>query len=205
MGFSLKPRDDKFFDHLVAPAEKIVQATEVLSQMVESDHETNRHQVRKIDQLESAADQDQIATFRAIQNSFITPYDRDDLFNIATELENCMDLVNEAAEVILTINLDSYPSKVIKQLKYIRKSAEYTLDAMRNLKNINELREYWHEIKKLETKGDSIRRSVLTSLFTLEKDPIRLLKVKEIVEKLEDILNSMLLISRLTEAIAVNE
>jgi predicted phosphate transport protein (TIGR00153 family) len=205
MGFSLKPKSDKFFTLYINPAEKIMRAAKILRKMSFSSLDENRKLAKEIGKLERGADQDRRITMTSIMSTFVTPFDRDDLHELASNLEDCMDYIDDAAELMLVINLEDYPGRIQKQLKIIEQAGELTMRGMKSLNDLGSLSFFWDDMRYLEHKGDKYRRSMMTTLFEDEKDPIMLLKLKEITEQLEMIINKFEMISDTVESIALKE
>jgi predicted phosphate transport protein (TIGR00153 family) len=182
-----------------------MEASKILRKMSSSDIDENRKHAKEIGILERQADQDRKNTMRKIMSTFVTPFDRDDLHELSSEIENCMDYIDDTAELILVMNLSHYPGRIEKQLKIIDKAGELTHNAMQRLDNLQDLAPYWEEIRYLEHKGDKYRRSMMTFLFEDESDPILLLKLKELTEHLEAIINRFEDIANTVENIALKE
>jgi predicted phosphate transport protein (TIGR00153 family) len=205
MKFSIKPKNSKFFDLYKNPTEKIFAAAKILRKMSYSTIEENRRHAKEIGKLERGADEDRKLTMKAIVATFITPFDREDLHELASEIEDCMDYIDDASELMLVMNIKDYPGRVEKMLKIVEQQADLADHAMKHLDELTSLSNYWEETRYLEHKADKLRRSMMTTLFEDEKDPIRLLKLKEITEQLELIINQFESIADMLENIALRE
>jgi uncharacterized protein Yka (UPF0111/DUF47 family) len=205
MKFNIKPKDEKFFELFSVPAEKIYTAAKILRTMSKSNMDENRRNAKQVGKLERGADDDRKHAMETIASTFVTPFDRDDLHELASEIEDCMDYIDDASELFLVINLQEYPGRVEKMLKIIEQQAELLYNAMNDLNNLDTHSEYWTQTSIYENKADKLRRSMLTTLFEDEKDPIRLLKIKEITEALELIINKFEDIADVVENIALKE
>jgi uncharacterized protein Yka (UPF0111/DUF47 family) len=207
MKINLMPKDVKFYKLFVPVSENIETASDILLEMLESSGDEIRSQTKAIKRFETIADAQRSSILKEIAATFVTPFDRADIFQLVEHLENSMDFIYETAELILILKLDSneYPSKVKKQAKIVNKAAIATAKAMKELKNLDLLTPYFEEMKTLENTADKLKSSLMASLFTLEKDPIRILKIKELAEHFEFIINSLYAVSKIIESIALNE
>ena len=104
MPFSLTPKDSSFYDMFTASAENLVAATDVLSEFIH-DHARRPELADKLRDLEHAADQTTHAIFRQLNTSFVTPFDREDIYNLASDLDDVMDYVEAAADLVVLTQL----------------------------------------------------------------------------------------------------
>ena len=119
---------------------------------------------------------------RRLNQTFVTPFDRDDIYDLASSLDDCMDFMEEAADLIVLYKLDALPARVSDQVQVLQRAAELTAEAMPRLRSMDSLSEYWVEVNRLENQADKIHRKLLAQLFDEVTDPIQLMKLKEIVE-----------------------
>jgi predicted phosphate transport protein (TIGR00153 family) len=207
MKFNFKPKDVRFYKLFIPVTEKTEVGAKILKDMFDSPLEDHVKKAKEIRHIEREADTQKMQILKNIASTFVTPFDRDDLFMLCSQLENSIDLINETSELVLTMKMTSeeYPNKVKKQARILVRCAELTTVAAKGLNDLNSLDFYYKEMRELEKQADKIRRSLLTSLFTKEKDPIRLLKVKEIAEHLEMTIDSFYEITRILENILLND
>ena len=100
MPFSLTPKDSSFYPLFTASAENLVAATDVLSEFVH-DHARRTELNDKLRELEHAGDQTTHAIFRQLNTSFVTPFDREDIYHLASDLDDVMDFVEAAADLVV--------------------------------------------------------------------------------------------------------
>ncbi|WP_334169766.1 DUF47 domain-containing protein, partial [Timonella senegalensis] len=120
-------------------------------------------------------------------------------------LDDCMDYMEEAADLIVLYKLDEIPNKVSDQIAVLQRCAELTVDAMPKLRAMGDLEEYWVEIHSLENQADKAHRKLLAQMFDDVKDPIQLMKLKEVVETLEDAADAFETVANMVETIALKE
>ncbi|MDR2538221.1 MAG: DUF47 family protein [Bifidobacteriaceae bacterium] len=203
-----KPESDKFYPLYQNPAQKLVEMTKLLEKMLYVDLEQKKRIAREIGALEDQANDDRDKITAEIATSFVTPFERDDMFSLAQAIERAIGLIDNAAELLIMIQFDDVeylPSKVTRQMNLIRSSADAIYEAMLDLKHVTKLEKFWGIVRDNEHQADHFRRSMLTKLYTREEDPIRLFKVKEIIELLEEIIDGLLHIAHVVEIIALQE
>ena len=113
--FSLTPKDSSFYPLFTASAENLVAAADVLSEFIH-DHARRPELAGKLRDLEHAADQTTHAIFRQLNTSFVTPFDREDIYNLASDLDDVMDFVEAAADLVVLTGLGTLPAEMSQQV-----------------------------------------------------------------------------------------
>ena len=180
MRLRLTPRDTTFFDLLAASASHLVTGAELLGQMLGADRPTRKELGKAIAEAEHAADDATHTIMRRLNQTFVTPFDRDDIYTLASSLDDCMDFMEEAADLIVLYKVDDLPPRVSDQVQVLQRAAELTAEAMPRLRSMDSLSEYWVEVNRLENQADKIHRKLLAQLFDEVTDPIQLMKVKAV-------------------------
>jgi predicted phosphate transport protein (TIGR00153 family) len=201
----LTPRDTTFFDLFAAQAIHLVTGANLLGEMLGADRSTRKEIGKRIADAEHEADDATHSIMRRLNQTFVTPFDRDDIYTLASSLDDCMDFMEEAADLIVLYKVDALPARVSDQVQVLQRAAELTAEAMPRLRSMDSLSEYWVEVNRLENQADKIHRKLLAQLFDEVTDPIQLMKVKEIVEKLEDAADAFEKVANTVETIAVKE
>jgi predicted phosphate transport protein (TIGR00153 family) len=201
----LTPRDTTFFDLFAAQAIHLVTGANLLGEMLGADRSTRKEIGKRISDAEHAADDATHSIMRRLNQTFVTPFDRDDIYTLASSLDDCMDFMEEAADLIVLYKVDGLPARVSDQVQVLQRAAELTAEAMPRLRSMESLSEYWVEVNRLENQADKIHRKLLAQLFDEVTDPIQLMKVKEIVEKLEDAADAFEKVANTVETIALKE
>ncbi|WP_456826302.1 DUF47 domain-containing protein [Cellulomonas sp. P5_E12] len=205
MRLRLTPRDTTFFDLFAAQAVHLVTGADLLGQMLGADRSTRKEIGKRIADAEHEADDATHSIMRRLNQTFVTPFDRDDIYNLASSLDDCMDFMEEAADLIVLYKVDELPARVSDQVQVLQRAAELTAEAMPRLRSMDSLSEYWVEVNRLENQADKIHRKLLAQLFDEVTDAIQLMKVKEIVEKLEDAADAFEKVANTVETIALKE
>jgi predicted phosphate transport protein (TIGR00153 family) len=201
----LTPRDTSFFDLLAASAAHLVTGANLLGELLGADRPTRKEIGKRISDAEHLADEATHTIMRRLNQTFVTPFDRDDIYNLASALDDCMDYMEEAADLIVLYKLDGLPARVSDQVQVLQRAAELTAEAMPRLRSMENLSDYWIEINRLENQADKVHRKLLAQMFDEITDPIQLMKLKEVVEKLEDAADAFERVANMVETIALKE
>jgi predicted phosphate transport protein (TIGR00153 family) len=160
---------------------------------------------RRMRDAEHAADETTHSIVRRVNTTFVTPFDREDIYNLASGLDDVMDMMDEVVDLILLYEVKDLPTELSTQVEVIQRCAEITSDAMPRLQSMKDLDEYWIEINRLENAGDKNFRRTLAKLFSGEFKAIEVLKLKDIVESLEGAVDAFEKVANIVEQIAVKE
>jgi uncharacterized protein len=201
----LTPRDTSFFDLLAASAQHLVTGSTLLAELLGADRASRKTLAKQMSDVEHLADEATHEIMKRLNQTFVTPFDRDDIYALASNLDDCMDHMEEAAELIVLYRLDALPPRVAEQVQVLQRAAELTADAMPRLRAMADLNDYWVEVNRLENQADKAHRKLLAQLFDEVTDPILLMKLKEVVEKLEDAADAFEKVANTVETIALKE
>ena len=140
-----------------------------------------------------------------MNTTFVTPFDREDIYALASGLDDVMDMMDEVVDQILLYEVKVLPTELSAQVEVIQRCAEITAGAMPQLQSMQSLDEYWIEINRLENAGDKNHRRTLANLFSGEFKAMEVLKLKDIVESLEGAIDAFEKVANTVEQIAVKE
>lgn len=185
MKLRLTPRETKFFDMFAQMCSTLQQGAETLHELLR-DHGNVAVTVQRIKDIEHQGDEMTHAIIRRLNQTFITPFDREDIHKLASSIDDVLDYVNSAAERLLIYKV-SQPPKAAAELSgiVVRQSKELSKAVGLLESRKEEVINHCVEIKRLEGEADYIARKAIGSLFEHERDPIVLIKLKEIYETLE--------------------
>jgi len=202
----LTPRDTKYFDLLAALAQHLVRGSSLLAELLGADKAGREKLADEMHEVEHLADDATHSIMRRLNQTFVTPFDREDISGLASALDDCMDEMDEAAELIVLYKVDTLPDRVSEQVQVLQRCAELTAEAMPRLRSMDKLADYWVEVNRLENQADKLHRKLLAQLFDdLAGDPVLLMKLKEIVEVLENAADSFEKVANMVETIALKE
>lgn len=202
----LTPRDTTYFDLLAASAQHLVRGSSLLAELLGADKAGREKLADEMHEVEHLADDATHSIMRRLNQTFVTPFDREDISGLASALDDCMDEMDEAAELIVLYKVDALPDRVSEQVQVLQRCAELTAEAMPRLRSMDKLADYWVEVNRLENQADKLHRKLLAQLFDdLAGDPVLLMKLKEIVEVLENAADSFEKVANMVETIALKE
>jgi len=202
----LRPVDTSFYDLLTESAQHLVAGASLLAEMLAegADHEDVARRMRE---AEHQADETTHAIVKKVNSTFVTPFDREDIYSLASGLDDVMDMMDEVVDMILLYEVKILPAELSAQVEVLQRCAELTAAAMPNLQSMQSasLEEYWIEVNRLENAGDKNHRRTIAKLFSGEFKTIEVLKLKDIVEGLEEAIDAFEKVANTVEQIAVKE
>jgi predicted phosphate transport protein (TIGR00153 family) len=163
----LTPRDTSFFDLLAASAAHLVTGANLLAELLGADRPARKALAKQINEVEHLADEATHTIMRRLNQTFVTPFDRDDIYGLASALDDCMDAMEEAGDLIVLYKVDELPLRVSEQVQVLQRCAELTAEAMPRLRSMDQLSDYWVEINRLENQGDKLHRELIAQLFDM--------------------------------------
>jgi predicted phosphate transport protein (TIGR00153 family) len=187
---NLLPREEQFFEMLTSQAEVIVNAADLLAAGVEAGNSQLKDAAAEILTLEYRGDEIIHDIFTKLNQTFITPIDPEDIHRLSSTLDDVLDGIEDASFRIVGYQVDPIPDAVKEMAKILQACAANLLQALQALSRHEKVLESCIEINRLENEADRVERSAVTALFQNERDPVRLIKLKEIYEFLEATTNS---------------
>lgn len=149
--FSLTPKDNSFYKIFTDSANNLVAATQVLADFVH----LNGDRVDLMEKLhEHNGDTITHSIFKQLNSSFVTPFDREDIYNLASDLNDVMDAIEAAADIVVLTGLGTLPADMAQQVELILRAAQTTAEAMPRLQTMKDLPDYWIEVNRLENEAD---------------------------------------------------
>ncbi|TIC88362.1 DUF47 domain-containing protein [Nocardioides sp. GY 10113] len=204
MGLRLRPVDTSFYDLFTESAQHLVKGAALLAEML-SESSDKPDVAERMRAAEHAADETTHAIIKKVNSTFVTPFDREDIYDLGAGLDDVMDWMDEAVDFILLYEVDTIPAELSEQVEVLQRCAELTADAMPRLQSMKSLEDYWIEINRLENTGDRNHRRTLAKLFSGEYKTIEVLKLKDIVTSLEGAIDAFEKVANTVEQIAVKE
>lgn len=185
-------RENKFLILLNQMAAKLTDASEVLVELMKSsDDETKRNYYNiKIKEIESAGDEIYESIFHELNTTFITPFDREDIQGLAAKMDDVLDFIHGVAKRTVIYNIKSTPIEFTTLAEIVNEQCQALQISISSIgkvaKSPKSVIGSCHRIHDLETQADGIYAEFVTNLFVECKDPIELIKLKEVVQYLED-------------------
>jgi predicted phosphate transport protein (TIGR00153 family) len=201
----LTPRETSFYDMFAASADNIVVGSKLLLELLGADVAARPELAERMRAAEHAGDEITHSIFHQLNSSFITPFDREDIYSLASCLDDIMDFMEEAVDLVLLYEIKTLPKGVEQQIEVLARAADLTAAAMPNLRSMKNLTEYWIEVNRLENQADQIHRKLLARLFSGEYDTLDVLKLKQVVDVLEEAADAFEHVANTVETITVKE
>jgi predicted phosphate transport protein (TIGR00153 family) len=185
----LMPREGKFFDLFNAHAERIVEGSRELAAMIGSFKELDAH-AQRIDAAERAADKITHECITLLHKTFITPFDREQIHQLITAMDDILDLIQDVAESVALYDLKSVTPEA-RQLAEICQACcglvKTTVSLLTNVKSSEAILKCCEDIDRLESDADRVLRAALSKLFREENDLKQVMKMRVIYDLLETI------------------
>jgi len=185
----LLPRDEEFFDLFVAVATRNKEAAQHLRDLFAEPPERRTPHVEAIKRLEHEADQVTHEVVNRLDRTFITPLDREDIHQLASDLDDVMDAVDGTARRAQIFRLGLAPPGVKQLAEVIQRMVAVLAEGVSRLKKGDDVMRFCVEAKQLEEEGDAIYHEALGQLFEKERDALEVIKWKEIYDNLEQTLD----------------
>ena len=204
MALSFKPVDSAFYDLLTIAATHLVDGAAILAEMLGESVDRVAIASRMRD-AEHQADETTHEIAKRVNSTFVTPFDREDIYALASGLDDVMDFMEEAVDMTVLYEVGVLPAELAEQVDVLQRCAELTAEAMPRLKSMKNLEEYWIEINRLENAGDKSYRRILAKLFSGEYEALTVMKFKTVVDLLEAAIDAFEHVAHTVEQIAVKE
>ena len=205
MRLRLTPKETSFYDLFAKAADNLIVGAGLLTELLGADKSERVEIAERMRDAEHASDEITHGIYKQLNSSFITPFDREDIYKLASLLDDVMDEMDAAADLVALYQIDLLPDGVADQVDVLVRAADLTAEAMPRLRTMKDLQDYWIEVNRLENQADQVYRRLLAHLFSGEYDAITVLKLKEVIETLEQAADAFEHVANTIETIAVKE
>jgi uncharacterized protein len=203
----LTPRETSFYDLFAEQADNLIVGAALLTELLGAGGAAAAGERTKIAErmrnAEHTADESTHKIYNLLNSSFITPFDREDIYNLAGAIDDVCDHVDEAAGNIAGYGVQSIREPAKQQAEVILRSAEKLDDAVGLLEGFKDAGRQLHELRDLEDEGDRLNRTAVAELFSSEQDPLVVIRWKDIHEQLEEAVDACENAADVLEAILV--
>ena len=199
----LLPREEEFFDLFIDVANRNKEAVGYLRKVFEAAADRRTPHVEALKRLEHEADQVTHEVVNRLDRTFITPLDREDIHQLASDLDDVMDAMDGTARRAQIFRLGTAPPGVLRLVDVLERMMGVLAEAVGRLKKGDDVIKYCVEAKQLEEEGDSIYHEALGQLFEKEKDALEVMKWKEVYDKLEQTLDEAEDVANVIESITL--
>jgi uncharacterized protein len=184
-----QPKDKIFFLLFQKATANATETSKALVELVNtSSHERRKELFREIERLEHVGDDITHETYNQLSINFITPFDRDDIHNLVSAIDDVVDYIHGASKRIELYKVETMTPAIVKLAELILKSTEelqIAVSELRNLKNISKIKESTVRINSIENHADDIFDMAIAKLFEEEKNAVEVIKMKDVLFVLE--------------------
>ncbi len=200
--FSLLPRDRTFFDLFIEAGKNSVNAARLLDEMMGKWPDAGALP-RQIVEAENEGDRITHEIIKRLNSTFVTPIDREDIYGLATQMDDIVDFTEEAADFLGLYQIEAPMEQAGALTKVLVAACEQLAMGLENLRDFKDLDKYWIEIHRLENEGDRISRDAVASLFSNGIDPMVVIRWKDIFAVLEEAIDATETAAQILEGIVI--
>ena len=200
--FSLLPRDRTFFDLFIEAGQNAVNASRLLDQMMHSWPDDGGLS-REILKSEQEGDRITHEIIKRLNSTFVTPIDREDIYSLATQMDDIVDYAEEAADFLGLYKIEAPMSQAQALTKVLVAACEQLAAGLEHLPEFKDLDKYWIEIHRLENEGDRVSRDAVASLFSNGIDPMVVIRWKDMFAVLENAIDATETAAQIIEGIVI--
>ena len=198
----MMPRDREFFDLFEEAGRNILRAAELLDRMLR-DYPDQKDLARDILICEQDGDRITHDIVNRLNQTFVTPIDREDIYALASALDDVVDYTEEVADCLGLYKIEA-PMEQAQQLSgVLLQSARQVAEAMPRLRGFRDISHYTVELNRLENEGDRITRAAIASLFEGGIDPMVVIRWKDIYDRLEDAIDATERVANIIDGVVI--
>jgi predicted phosphate transport protein (TIGR00153 family) len=199
---SFLPRDSIFFELFIEAGQNTLQAARLLDKMMGS-WPDDSGLGREILKAEQEGDRITHDIIQRLNSTFVTPIDREDIYGLATRMDDIVDYTEEAADFLGLYQIEAPMAQSQALTKVLVGACEQLAAGLENLRSFKDLERYWIEIHRLENEGDRISRDAVASLFSNGIDPMVVIRWKDMFAVLENAIDATETAAQILEGIVI--
>jgi predicted phosphate transport protein (TIGR00153 family) len=200
--FSLLPRDRSFFDLFIEAGRNSVHAAQLLDRLLDQ-WPDDGGLTKEIVDAEQEGDRITHTIVKRLNSTFVTPIDREDIYGLATQMDDIVDFTEEAADFLGLYKIEAPMEQAGALTKVLVAACEQLAAGLEHLPDFKDLDKYWIEIHRLENDGDRISRDAVASLFSNGIDPMVVIRWKDIFAVLENAIDATETAAQILEGIVI--
>lgn len=200
----LIPREESFFDLFEELARTVAKGAGELLDLLKNYTDLDRKAGRVLD-IEHEGDELTHEVMRRLNTTFVTPFDREDIYRLASRLDDVLDHIEATAEFLQLHKIKEPLPQMISLSETLLQAAEKTAAAMPGLRKMKNMEEYWVEINRLENEGDRFYRRTIAELFSGDYRAIDVLKWKDLIEEIESAIDRLEDVANTIESIVLKQ
>jgi predicted phosphate transport protein (TIGR00153 family) len=203
MRLSIAPRDREFFDLFEEAGGNSVRAADLLDRMLRGFPDRGDDLARDILICEQDGDRITHDIIRRLNETFVTPIDREDIYELASALDDVVDYTEEVADYLILYKIEAPMEQAQRLAHVLLQCTRQIAEAMPRLRGFKDISHYTVEVNRLENDGDRIVREAIASLFDNGIDPMVVIRWKDIYERLEAAIDATEHVANILENIVI--
>jgi predicted phosphate transport protein (TIGR00153 family) len=200
---NLKPQKREFFDLFTQASKNAREIARALVELLEDWPDGGRERLRDVRELEHEGDRLTHEVINLLNRTFVTPFDRDDMYRLASAIDDVCDHIDEAADNIDAYEVREVPTRARQQAEVIHRAASRLHEAVERLEGFKDSSRQLAALRELEDEGDRLEREAVADLFRSGADPLTIIRWKDIHAQLEEAVDACENAADVLEAILV--
>ena len=189
MRLAFVPKTTEFYDLFTRAGENLLATARLAEQRFREFPQTSVEHER-VKELENQGDDLTKEIIDLLNTQYITPFDREDIYELAKEIDDVVDYIEHASDLLGLYKVDSLMEQAVDQCRVLVEAAEHLSKALAELRQLRRVEPHIVQVKQLEDEGDRIERTAIAGLFRDEVDPLTVIRWKDIFESLEDAIDA---------------
>ncbi|HEY7707169.1 MAG TPA: DUF47 family protein [Gaiellaceae bacterium] len=189
MKLSLVPRTTEFYDLFAAAGQNALDTARLVEARFKSFPEREVRQA-EVKELENKGDDLTRQTIELLNTQYITPFDREDIYELAKAIDDVVDFIENASDLLTLYKVDRVAAEALEQCRLLVEAAENLAKALAELRGLRNTERYLIEVKRLEDEADQLLRGAIAGLFENHVDPVEVIRWKDIFDALEDAIDA---------------
>jgi predicted phosphate transport protein (TIGR00153 family) len=185
MRLAFVPKTTEFYDLFTRAGENLLATARLAEQRFREFPKTSVDH-EQVKELENQGDELTREIIVLLNTQYITPFDREDIYGLAKVIDDVVDHIEHASDLLGLYQVESRMEQSVEQCRVIVEMAEHLSGALAELRQLRRVEQHIVEVKRLEDEGDQIERSAIAALFREDVDPLTVIRWKDIFESLED-------------------
>ena len=203
MRLNLLPRERRFYELFETAVANIVAAAEAMAELMGDPGGAPEGLPARIKSLERDGDEITHDIVRRLNQTFVTPFDREDIYGLSSGLDDVLDYIEEVAQTIVLYHIETVPRPAREMADLVLQASRQLQEAIRKLESRKGLEQHWMEVNRIENVGDEVSRQAIGELFGGGAEPIEIMKLKDLYGVLESALDTCEDVANVIENIVI--
>jgi hypothetical protein len=205
MKFRLRPPENRFYPLFASAGANLGEAAAVLMDLLSAAPDRRLEIAARLRDVEHQGDDLTHEILRQVNVTFVTPFDREDIYRLASRIDDVIDYLDAAGDLVVLYTLEELPDEFPVMAEILCAAAKVSQQALSQLRDPKSLQDYFIEANRLENQADEIYRMFLARLFSGAYDTLTVLKLKEVADQLENAADAFEHVADMIETIAVKD